>query len=46
MKAAVPFEAALMLTLLARLRAENVASDTAPRHVHEVSHAGDDGGIL
>jgi hypothetical protein len=47
MKAAVPFEVELTPPLLAHLRAENVASDIAPRQlVREVSYAGDEGGVL
>jgi hypothetical protein len=47
MKAAVPFEVELTPPSLARLRAENVASEIAPRQrLREVSYAGDEGGIL
>jgi hypothetical protein len=47
LKAAVPFEVELTPPLLARLRAENVSSEIAPRQlVREVSYAGDEGGIL
>src|ERR1700690_2827772 len=47
MKAAVPFEVELTPPLLARLRAENVSSDIAPRQfVREITYAGDEGGVL
>ena len=47
MKAAVPFEVDLTPTMLARLRAENVASAIASRQlVRGVSYAGDEGGIV
>ena len=47
MKTAVLFEVELTPTLLARLRAENVACEIALRElVREISYAGDEGGIL
>ena len=52
MKAAVPFEVELTPPLRAHLRAENVASDIAPRQLgREISYSGDEdsgdeGGIL
>jgi hypothetical protein len=47
LKAAAPFEVELTPELIARLRAEHVAIDLAPRQiVREVSYAGDEGGIL
>ena len=47
LKAAVPFEVELTPPVLAHLRAENVASDIAPRQlVRDVFYAGDEGGIV
>ena len=47
MKAAIPFEVELTPSLLARLHAEDVASEIAPRQlVRGVSYAGDEGGIV
>jgi ABC-type enterochelin transport system ATPase subunit len=47
LKAATPFEAELTPPLIAHLRAERVAFELETRQiVREVSHAGDEGGIL
>ena len=47
MRFAVPFEVELMPPLLARLRSEAGGGEIEPRGiVREVSHAGDEGGIL